>query len=158
MKVRALPTCRKPVGDGANRTRSITFEYSGSRARALGVPLPDSAVICLFTTETRSHGETQLLGKPFLCWFSEVQRSSPCLCDSVVKKLNLGQYPLPLLRETRQAASLRRITLVTAGYQGNSLREDRYSGAHLIRKIVLKSPGPRVEPAGRHLLSSIRRV
>src|SRR6267378_4700657 len=32
MKVRALPTCRKPVGDGANRTRSITFEYSGSGA------------------------------------------------------------------------------------------------------------------------------
>src|SRR5712692_11263856 len=29
MKVRALPTCRKPVGDGANRTRSMTFEYSG---------------------------------------------------------------------------------------------------------------------------------
>src|SRR5271167_2855072 len=31
MKVRALPTCRNPVGDGANRTRSITFEYSGRR-------------------------------------------------------------------------------------------------------------------------------
>src|ERR1700686_3833615 len=29
MKVRALPTCRKPVGDGANRTRSMAFEYSG---------------------------------------------------------------------------------------------------------------------------------
>src|SRR5882757_4222006 len=28
MKVRALPTCRNPVGDGANRTRSITREYS----------------------------------------------------------------------------------------------------------------------------------
>src|SRR5271165_5003720 len=28
MNVRALPTCKKPVGDGANRTRSITFEYS----------------------------------------------------------------------------------------------------------------------------------
>src|ERR1035441_5164567 len=28
MKVRALPTCKKPVGDGANRTRSITFEYN----------------------------------------------------------------------------------------------------------------------------------
>src|SRR5882724_1971372 len=29
MNVRALPTCRKPVGDGANRTRSITSEYNG---------------------------------------------------------------------------------------------------------------------------------
>src|SRR6266446_5479370 len=29
MKVRALPTCRKPEGDGANRTRSMAFEYSG---------------------------------------------------------------------------------------------------------------------------------
>jgi hypothetical protein len=28
MKVRALPTCRKPVGDGANRTRSMNLEYS----------------------------------------------------------------------------------------------------------------------------------
>jgi hypothetical protein len=28
MNVRALPTCRKPVGDGANRTRSIIGEYS----------------------------------------------------------------------------------------------------------------------------------
>jgi hypothetical protein len=35
MKVRALPTCRKPVGDGANRTRSITFEYSGIKLLAL---------------------------------------------------------------------------------------------------------------------------
>src|SRR6202140_3377420 len=34
MKVRALPTCRKPVGDGANRTRSMTFEYSGIGVRA----------------------------------------------------------------------------------------------------------------------------
>ncbi len=41
MKVRALPTCRNPVGEGANRTRSMTFEYSGIgvlalRARAVG--------------------------------------------------------------------------------------------------------------------------
>jgi len=28
INVRALPTCRKPVGDGANRTRNITREYS----------------------------------------------------------------------------------------------------------------------------------
>src|ERR1700674_4470161 len=34
MKVRALPTCRKPVGDGANRTRSMAFEYSGIGAVA----------------------------------------------------------------------------------------------------------------------------
>src|SRR5262249_43484324 len=28
IKVRALPTCKNPVGDGANRTRSITREYN----------------------------------------------------------------------------------------------------------------------------------
>src|ERR1700692_4963641 len=27
MKVRAEPTCRKPVGEGANRTRSISDQY-----------------------------------------------------------------------------------------------------------------------------------
>src|SRR5580658_1054878 len=42
MKVRALPTCRKPVGDGAKRTRSITFEYSGIEVFALGGPVSGS--------------------------------------------------------------------------------------------------------------------
>src|SRR5450631_322691 len=38
MKVRALPTCRKPVGDGANRTRSITSEYSEIAVLPLAAP------------------------------------------------------------------------------------------------------------------------
>ncbi len=40
MKVRALPTWRNPVGDGAKRTRSIILEYSetvGSPAETLAV-------------------------------------------------------------------------------------------------------------------------
>ncbi len=81
MKVRALPTCRKPVGDGANRTRSIAFEYSGIGVGALGS----------------------------------------------------GQS-----RERR---------MVTTGYQGNSSEEDRHSGPHLNRKIVLRSPCPRGCPS-----------
>src|SRR4051812_28340031 len=32
MNVRALPTCRNPVGDGANRTRSISSQYSNASA------------------------------------------------------------------------------------------------------------------------------
>src|SRR5208283_3322319 len=40
IKVRALPTCKKPVGDGANRTRSITSEYIGSGRQALGARRP----------------------------------------------------------------------------------------------------------------------
>src|SRR4029077_7263840 len=51
MKVRALPTCRKPVGDGANRTRSITFENSGIGAWPLasvetGLSPPPAARHC----------------------------------------------------------------------------------------------------------------
>ncbi len=37
MKVRALPTWRKPVGDGAKRTRSITSEYNNCSFRLSAV-------------------------------------------------------------------------------------------------------------------------
>src|SRR5450631_3738422 len=53
MKVRALPTCRKPVGDGANRTRSITSEYSEIAVLPLAAPGKTRAYPRLSPRETR---------------------------------------------------------------------------------------------------------
>src|ERR1019366_6204326 len=59
MKVRALPTCRKPVGDGANRTRSMTFEYSGIGVLALGSGQPARGSGLLTGYEGNASGENR---------------------------------------------------------------------------------------------------
>src|SRR5271157_1839471 len=63
MKVRALPTCRKPVGDGANRTRSITFEYSGIGILSLGFGQSQRGIMgLLLGYEGNSSGEDRYSG------------------------------------------------------------------------------------------------
>src|SRR5258705_1824441 len=64
MKVRALRTWRNPVGDGANRTRSITREYSKRELEAFLPWTVQSRLVTSVTTIVVTSGSRPCVASP----------------------------------------------------------------------------------------------
>src|SRR5271165_6285549 len=131
MKVRALPTCRKPVGDGANRTRSITFEYSGIAVLALEARGESRGSVSRCYPENLEPPRTRSITKALA---SDVSACSFAFVVNGLPRLSGKSGRLP------------------TGYEGNSSAEDGCSGIASYKKILPGDAVPRTEPAGRHLL------
>src|SRR5450755_4708371 len=99
MKVRALPTCRKPVGDGAKRTRSITFEYNGIKFSALAVPVSIEAGLAPVSGSQAllRRGQPRLYGKSdrLLSGYEGNSPSENCCSSLASDKKILLKTPCP---------------------------------------------------------------